>query len=130
MILVDTSVWVDHLRKNDLILTGLLERRDVLVHPWVTSELALGNLHNRDEILELLTTMPQAPKIDHETVLEFIDQERLYGLGIGLVDVHLLASTRALPNTLLWTRDRRLGQVAARLGYRYDEETSGAVPAE
>lgn len=123
MILVDTSVWIDHLRANEATLVTLLERNDVLVHPWVTGELALGNMKNRDETLSLLSSMPQAPVVTHEEVLALIASENLHGLGIGLVDVQLVASAHATPETLLWTRDRRLGAVVARLGLRFDDST-------
>ncbi len=128
MILVDTSVRVDHLRRDDPLLTSLLERSGVLVHPWVVGELALGNMRNRDEVLTLLGDMPQAPVIDHDGVLTIIAVERLYGLGIGLVDAHLLASARAIPETRLWTRDRRLGAVADRLALRFDEDARDPAP--
>jgi predicted nucleic acid-binding protein len=122
VILADTSVWVDHLRESDSLLVTLLERHDVLVHPWVIGELALGSIRNRDEILSLLATMPQAAVIDHDAVLDFISTERLYRLGIGLVDVQLLATAHVTSDVLLWTRDRRLGEVASRLSVRFDEE--------
>src|SRR5690606_10660882 len=104
VILVDTSVWVDHLRANHTTLATLLQRADVLVHPWVAGELALGTMRNRDEILHLLDTMPQAPVVGRAEVLAFTAGEKLHGLGIGLVDVHLLASAHATLGTLLWTR--------------------------
>ena len=121
MILVDTSVRVDHLRRTDPLLVTLLEQSEVLVHPWVTGELALGNMRNRDETLHLLGTMPQALTVSHDEVLEYISDARLYGLGIGLVDAHLLASTRLVSGTLLWTRDRRLADAAERLDLRFSE---------
>lgn len=121
MILVDTSVWVDHLRREDPLLISLLERSEVFVHSWVVGELALGNMHNRDEVLALLGDMPQAQVIDHDAVRVLIADEKLYGPGIGLVDVHLLASASATPGTLLWTRDRRFGEVAGRLALRFGE---------
>jgi predicted nucleic acid-binding protein len=127
VILVDTSVWVDHLRREDPLLISLLERSEVFVHSWVVGELALGNMHNRDEVLALLGDMPQAQVIDHDAVRVLIADEKLYGLGIGLVDVHLLASASATPGTLLWTRDRRLGEVAGRLALRFGEAPD--VPA-
>lgn len=121
MILVDTSVWVDHLRQEDAQLVELLEKIEVLVHPFVVGELALGNMRSRDETLHLLETMPQAPTISHDEVLQFISEEKIYGIGIGLVDAQLLASARAASGTLLWTRDRRLVEVAARLALQFDE---------
>lgn len=121
MILVDTSVWVDHLRQGDLSVVLLLENSQVLVHPWVTGELALGTLRNRDEILQLLTSMPQAPVIGHDAMLGFISEAKIYGRGIGFVDAQLLASARAASGTLLWTRDRRLANVAAELDILFPE---------
>lgn len=116
MILVDTSVWIDHLRAGDLELASLLERREALAHPWVTGELALGQLSNRQEVLRLLGALPSAPVATAQEVLTLIETHRLFGLGIGYVDVHLLASTLLTGEARLWTRDQRLAAVASRLG--------------
>lgn len=115
MILVDTSIWVNHFRSGEPVLVGLLEMGSVLGHPWVTGELALGHLSNRKEILGLLTGLPQVEVASAEETLDFIDVQQLYGLGIGYVDVQLLAATRLTPDARLWTADKRLGTVARRL---------------
>lgn len=116
MILVDTSVWIDHLRSGGARLARLLEDSAVLAHPWVTGELALGNLSNRDEVIGLLGNLPQAALADNHEVLRLIEQESLYGVGIGYVDAQLLAAARLTPDTRLWTRDKRLATVTNRLG--------------
>ena len=116
MILVDTSIWVDHLRNGDRKLVGLLQHGRVLAHPWVTSELALGHLSQRSEILGLLHNLPQATVATDVEVLTLIDHRRLFGLGIGYVDAHLLAATMLTADAHLWTRDKRLAAVAAQHG--------------
>ena len=110
MILVDTSIWIDHLRQSHERLTRLLNQGLVLVHPYVIGELALGNLQNRDAILSALQDMP------HDEVLRFIQKNALHGIGIGYIDAHLLASVRLSPGTTLWTRDSRLLAAGTRLG--------------
>lgn len=115
MILVDTSVWVDHLRVVDRQLAGLLLEGSVLCHPFVVGELACGTLRRRGEILALLRHLPEAPVVEHEEALEFLSTHALSGAGLGWVDVHLLASA-ALASERLWTRDRRLAAAARRLG--------------
>lgn len=119
MILVDTSVWVDHLRAGDDGLVALLEEARVLVHPFVIGEIACGTLADRAQTLDLLTNMPTAPCAEHHEVLVFIEQHRLYGRGVGYVDAHLLASVALVPGAVLWTRDRRLHSTAAALGCAY-----------
>ena len=116
MILVDTSVWVEHLRSASAILSALLEDGGVLGHPFVLGELALGNLRRRDDVLRVLRRLPQATSASHLEVLQFIDREALYGRGIGYVDAHLLAAARLTAGSKLWTRDRRLQAVAGQLG--------------
>jgi predicted nucleic acid-binding protein len=116
VILVDTSIWVDHLRAGDRALAELLERSAVLAHPWVTGELALGNMSQRSEILRLLNSLPQAEVATIAEVAAFIERDQLYGVGIGYVDAQLLAATRLAPEAGLWTRDKRLAAVAARQG--------------
>lgn len=116
MILVDTSVWVDHLRSGDRLLARLLDDSRVLSHPWVIGELALGGLRNRREVLDLLQDLPSAsPATPAETLL-LIEDSMLAGRGIGYVDVQLLAATRLTPDARLWTRDRRLAAAASDLG--------------
>lgn len=114
MILVDTSVWVDHLRHVDRELAAQLEEGFVLVHPLVMEELACGHLPHRDEILGLLATLPQPPTASHDEVLAFIASARLQGTGLGAADVHLLASAR-LAHATLWSRDRALRLAAQKL---------------
>lgn len=116
MILVDSSVWVDHLRRGDATLAGLLDGGRVIAHPFVVGELALGSLRQRELILTALQDLPQAVVASDIEVLRFINQQALYGLGIGYVDAHLLASVRLTAGGSLWTRDKRLQSVADRLG--------------
>lgn len=115
MILVDTSVWVDHLRAGNEALAGLLEAGAVLAHPHVIGELALGHLSQREAVLEALFDLPQAEVATDAEVLHFIRQHALFGQGIGYVDAHLLAATRLSAGARLWTRDKRLLAVAERL---------------
>lgn len=115
MILVDTSIWIDHLRSGDETLVRLLDSNAALAHPWVTGELALGNLSNRAEVISLLQALPQATLADSDEVLRLIEQESLAGVGIGYVDASLLAATLLTGDAKLWTRDRRLSAVAVRL---------------
>jgi len=115
VILVDTSVWIDHLRAADRQLAGLLLEEQVLCHPFVVGELACGALKRRVEILAPLRSLPRAPAVDHEEVFPFIGAHALMGSGLGWVDVHLLASV-CLAGERLWTRDHRLAQAARRLG--------------
>jgi len=113
LILVDTSVWVDHLRKADARLASALEQGRVVTHPFVVGEIACGSLRNRPLILELLRDLPGAVVAENDEVLGFMERHRLHGRGIGYVDVHLLAAVALTPGSVLWTRDRRL-HVAAR----------------
>jgi predicted nucleic acid-binding protein len=115
VILVDTSVWVDHLRKGDAVLAGLLDDGLVLVHPFVIGELALGGLREPKRVLGALQELPAAIAATDAEVLGFIDFNALAGRGIGYVDAHLLASVRLTEGARIWTRDRRLDEVAAQL---------------
>ncbi len=115
MILVDTSVWVDHFRAADRRLAALLEDGQVFCHPFVIGELACGNLRRRAEVLSLLADLPRLPVLAAEDVLSFVDGHRLMGKGLGWVDVHLLATAVESSETL-WTKDRRLADAANRLG--------------
>jgi predicted nucleic acid-binding protein len=114
MVLVDTSVWVEHFRRGRPELIEQLDAGMVACHPFVIGELACGNLKNRREILELLETLCTSPVADHGEVLHFIESNRLMGQGLGYVDVHLLASAK-LSGLPLWTLDRPLQSAAARL---------------
>ncbi len=111
MILVDTSIWIDHLRTNDETLTRLLNAGQILSHPFVIGELALGNLRQRNIILDALGSLPKADIATDQEVLSFIDQHSLFGLGIGYIDAHLLVSARLSVGGSLWTRDKRLQAV-------------------
>ena len=115
MILVDTSVWIEHLRSASAILTELLGDGQVLVHPFVLGELALGSLRQRDVFLSDLRDLPQAVVATDGEVLSLIDRRTLFGRGIGYVDAHLLAAARLTAGSKLWTHDRRLQAVAAQL---------------
>jgi predicted nucleic acid-binding protein len=116
MILVDTSIWVDHLRSHQPRLAALLDNTAVLGHAWVTGELALGSMTQRDVILGLLANLPQAVVATPDELLTMVRVHRLHGLGIGYVDAQLLASTLLTADATLWTRDRRLTRIAAELG--------------
>ncbi|MGE0257957.1 MAG: type II toxin-antitoxin system VapC family toxin [Alphaproteobacteria bacterium] len=115
MILVDSSVWIAHLRVTDERLVALLQEGEVLGHPFVVGELALGNLQPRDAVLADLQQLPQATLVADEEVLDLINRQSLFGRGIGYVDAHLLASVRLTLDARLWTYDRRLHEVATDL---------------
>ena len=114
MVLVDTSVWVAHLRHGKVGLKPLLNEGQVVCHPFVIGELACGNLQNRSEILVHLQTLPQAILAQNEEVLHFIENYHLMGKGLGYIDMHLLASAR-LTMVTLWTLDNKLNEVAVKL---------------
>ena len=116
MILVDTSVWVAHLRSGDAGLAALLEQGAVICHPFVTGEIACGSLKSRAASLELLQDLPMAAVAEFDEVLGYIDRYKLHGKGIGYVDVHLLVATALTSGAKLWTLDRRLHAVALELG--------------
>jgi predicted nucleic acid-binding protein len=116
VILVDTSVWISHLRAGDLTLADRLYAGMVLTHPFVIGELALGNLRQRDVVLGALSDLPVVNTATDREALHFIDRHALWGRGIGYVDAHLLASVRLTPGAMLWTTDKRLHAVAVRLG--------------
>jgi predicted nucleic acid-binding protein len=115
MVLVDTSVWVSHLRQGNIGLEPLLTEGLVLGHPFISGELACGNLHNRSEILTHLAALPQVVLASQVEVLQLIESYRLMGKGLGYVDMHLLASAR-LSRVPLWTLDKRLQNAALNLG--------------
>ena len=116
MILVDTSIWVDHLRHGNPDLARRLDASEVLGHPLVLGELAMGNLRDRDVVLGALAALPQSAVARDDEVLVLVKREHLHGLGIGYADACLLAATRLTPSAQLWTRDRRLAEVAVRMG--------------
>jgi predicted nucleic acid-binding protein len=114
MVLVDTSVWVAHLRHGDIGLKALLNEGRVICHPFIIGELACGNLHNRTEILVYLQALPRANQAEHLEVMQFIENYRLMGKGLGYIDIHLLASA-VLTRVPLWTLDKKLNEVAVNL---------------
>ncbi|WHZ18777.1 MAG: Toxin 1, PIN domain [Rhodanobacteraceae bacterium] len=120
MILVDTSVWIDHFRRPDASLVHLLDAGLVLCHPFVIGELACGNLRERSRILDALGSLASAPVAAHHEAVLFLDRHALAGRGIGWLDVHLLASTALAADARLWTRDTRLASVAADLRMAYN----------
>jgi hypothetical protein len=120
MVLVDTSVWVSHLREGNAGLAALLNHGEVLCHPFIVGELACGNLKDRAVIISYLEFLPMGVTAQHEEVLAFIEDNHLMGKGLGYVDVHLLVSA-ILTGASLWTFDKRLAQVAASLNFKYQE---------
>ena len=116
MILVDTSVWVDHLRAGVPALAALLDAGMVLTHPFVIGEIALGDLRQRETVLSALSDLPRAAVAADAEVLGFIESHAIFGRGVGYVDAHLLAAARLTPGTELWTNDRRLHGVADAFG--------------
>ncbi len=114
MILVDTSVWADHIRKTEPALVALLNQGSVLTHLFVIEELACGNLPHRKETLEMLHALPMAPVAEHVELLELIAREQLHSTGLGTVDVHLMASAR-LAGATVWSKDKALCREAKRI---------------
>jgi len=117
VILVDTSLWIDHLRKGDAELASLLNEGAVLCHPFVIGELACGNLRNRENILSLLEALPMSTLASHEEVLRLVSDRKLHDKGLGWIDMHLLASA-LLSNSALWTKDKILSAAARELKTR------------
>jgi predicted nucleic acid-binding protein len=131
MILVDTSIWIEHLRNDSPVLRDLLSRGVALIHPFVIGELACGNLSHRTSILKDLSALPPAVSARDEEVLRLIEDRKLWGRGIGWIDSHLLAST-LLSNCRFWTIDERLNQTADNAGislYRHSVGRSAIPPA-
>ena len=118
MVLVDTSVWVAHLRDGAIGLEALLNEGQVICHPFIVGELACGNLKNRSEILSLLRALPMAIHAEHEEVMQFIENYSLMGKGLGYIDMHLLASA-ILSKVPLWTLDKRLNELSLKLRLAY-----------
>jgi predicted nucleic acid-binding protein len=118
MVLVDTSVWVAHLRHGNMGLRALLNKGHGVCHPFIIGELACGSLKNRSEILSLLHALPMATHAEHEEVMQFIENNSLMGKGLGYIDIHLLASA-ILSKVPLWTLDKKLNQVSLKLGLAY-----------
>jgi len=129
VVLVDTSVWFDHLRRDNARLAALLSAGRVLSHPFVIGEVACGNLHRRRDILALLGALPHAGVVEHHEALHFVDAHRLGGSGVGWIDVHLMASA-ALTRCALWTLDRSLRERSHRLDIPdHDAAAPAAGPA-
>lgn len=118
MVLVDTSIWVSHLNAGDAHLKSLLERGEVACHPFIIGELACGNIRNRPVVLSLLRALPMTRMAEHDELLDFIDRHSLMGTGLGLIDVHLLASA-LLSRAPLWTADKPLIAASIRLNVNY-----------
>lgn len=116
MILVDSSIWIDHLRNANADLALALSEGRVVQHMFVTAELALGSLSERDKFLSMLGFLPAAPVSDQDQLLLFVTEQKLFGTGLGMVDAHLLASTASQSDMKLWTLDKRLAGQAERLG--------------
>ncbi|MGR3319326.1 MAG: type II toxin-antitoxin system VapC family toxin [Candidatus Anammoxibacter sp.] len=114
MILVDTSVWIDHFRKGNSQLEKLLYDGDVVCHSMIVGELACGNIKNRNEILELLQSLPLVQQVEHDDIIQFIENKKLMGKGLGYIDMHLLVSA-ILADALFWTLDKRLGEISRKL---------------
>ena len=112
MILADTSIWIDHLRSGNKEMRTLLNQGQIVIHPFITAELALGSLRDRTKMLALLDLLPRLQMAQLSEVRLMIEARRLYNLGIGLTDAHLIASVFLNPSTLLWTRDKRLRKAA------------------
>ena len=118
MVLVDTSVWIDHLRKSEVKLHELLLNDEVVTHPFVRLELALGSIAHREQVLADLALLPHVPVAGTEELFELLELRRLYRRGIGITDLHLAASALFDRSIKIWTRDRRLDEIAHELGIR------------
>jgi predicted nucleic acid-binding protein len=121
VILADSSVWIDHIRKPVTPLTSLLAEGRLVMHPFVSGEIALGSIARRDQVLEVLTSLEQLEPVSPDALLDFIEEADLAAQGIGYVDAHLLAATRRA-QAELWTRDKRLAAQAERLGLAYSAQ--------
>jgi predicted nucleic acid-binding protein len=116
VILVDSSVWIDHFNKSDSHLIEILDQSEVSVHPMVIGELALGGIRDRGTVLDLFDDLPLAENASHPEVMALIETRQLYGRGLSFIDAHLLASAAISPETSLWTRDKRLRSAALEMG--------------
>ena len=116
MILVDTSVWIDHLRKPEVKLQELLQNDEVVTHPFVRLELALGSIANREKVLSDLVLLPQVPVAEVDELFSLLEFRKLYRRGIGVTDLHLIGSALFDKTISIWTRDRRLGEIAEEFG--------------
>ena len=130
MILVDTSVWVDHLNAPDATMTARLRANEVLIHSMVIGELACGNLRSREVRIAELNGVPKIAELNNDVVIAHIEERNLMGRGIGFIDAHLICAVLDQEGTCLWTRDRRLHRVAANLGVAFVEGNDGATGKE
>ncbi|MCF6148934.1 MAG: type II toxin-antitoxin system VapC family toxin [Candidatus Kuenenia sp.] len=121
MVLVDTSIWVVHLRNGNIGLETLLNEGNVVCHPFIVGELACGNLKNRVEILSLLQTLPMAIHGEHEEIMRFIEDHTFMGKGLGYIDIHLIVSA-IITNIPLWTADKKLNEISLKLGIGYQSK--------
>ena len=119
MILVDSSVWIEHFRTENRLLSGLLMQGAIVLHEFILGELAIGNFKNRKEILSLLDSIPKLSKLTHDEFIYFLEKHSFYGKGVGFVDIHLLGSTK-LAGVKIWTLDKRLLQLAESLNLNYE----------
>jgi predicted nucleic acid-binding protein len=118
MVIVDTSVWITHFHKGDSQLKKLLSQSQVVLHPFVLGELACGNFSDRKTVFSLLDALPAAAVAEQNELLELIEQKKLWGAGLGFIDVHLLASAR-ISSLFLFTYDKPLAHAARKLGVLY-----------
>lgn len=119
MVLVDTSVWINHIRSNDPRLFKLLDMNEVLYHPFVYGEVAMGSLADRRFILREIKKLPTAKVARHDEVMSLVEGSSFFGVGIGYIDAHLLVSTQLMPGARLWTRDKRLMEIAERFSLNF-----------
>jgi predicted nucleic acid-binding protein len=119
VIVVDTSIWVDHLRAFDPLLQGLISRNAIVQHPFVTGEIVVGNLQSRDKTLWALRSLPQIEAVNDNGFHAFLESAGLSGTGLGFVDVHILAAVNGHDKARIWTRDRRMHEQAERLGLAF-----------
>jgi len=119
MILVDSSVWIDHFRTENRLLSRLLLQGAVVMHEFILGELAIGNFKNRKVILSLLGSIPKLSKLTHDEFLYFLEKNSFYGKGVGFIDIHLLGSTK-LAGVKIWTLDKRLRELAESLNLNYE----------
>ena len=113
MILVDTAIWIDHLHRGEPALIELLSADEVGCHSLIVQEIALGSLRQREVVLDLLANLYQFPPIEHREILHLADRHRLWGRGLNVIDVHLMAAVAVTPGSALWTRDKRLKSACA-----------------
>lgn len=125
MILVDTSIWIDHLHDSDPVLSGMLERDEAALHEFVIEELALGSMARRDAVLGLLGSLRRMPLLRHDEVRALVERHRLWGRGLSLVNAHLLGSVLVAPGAALWSRDKRLLAAARDVGAAVFDERVG-----